>query len=235
MYRKNIENCFETDSNFEVIGIDNTKGGFTSAASALNYGAGKAAGDVLMFVHQDIVFDGLEDSGLFFNLVNKINDMEIIGVAGAKYPSKDTYTNMHMGTEGQEIYGAKIDGPTTADTVDECLFCMKKETWEQFKLDEICCDSWHLYAVEICLRMRANGGSVKIIPADGLRHTSMGELNFVYFRNLKELIKKYPDMKHIWTTCVKYDAAQKLFFPYNYSLTAAVKIVKAIKTHSHLV
>lgn len=40
----------------EFISLDNTNGDFSSAAKALNYGAMQANGDVLVFLHQDIVF-----------------------------------------------------------------------------------------------------------------------------------------------------------------------------------
>ena len=38
----------------ELILIDNTKNKFKSASKALNYGAKKAKGEYLMFIHQDV-------------------------------------------------------------------------------------------------------------------------------------------------------------------------------------
>ena len=54
-----LQNCLlkslsEQKAVFELITIDNRENRFESAAEALNYGGKKAAGDYLLFVHQDV-------------------------------------------------------------------------------------------------------------------------------------------------------------------------------------
>ena len=44
----------------EMIGVDNSNQRFSSAAAALNWGAEQAQGDVLVFLHQDILFSRAE-------------------------------------------------------------------------------------------------------------------------------------------------------------------------------
>ena len=49
-----LESLKNQTANYELILIDNTNRKFKSASEALNYGAKKAKGNYLMFVHQDM-------------------------------------------------------------------------------------------------------------------------------------------------------------------------------------
>jgi len=68
------------DSEFELILVDNTGGGFKSAAAALNYGGVKAAGEYIIFAHQDVCLpaaDWLRRAEAF------LRELPHLGVAGA--------------------------------------------------------------------------------------------------------------------------------------------------------
>jgi hypothetical protein len=49
-----LKSLSEQNTDFELITIHNTENRFKSAAAALNWGGNQAAGDYLMFVHQDV-------------------------------------------------------------------------------------------------------------------------------------------------------------------------------------
>lgn len=122
---------------FEIVEIDNSKNCFTSASSALNFGAEKATGDILVFLHQDIEFN---DKNSLYQLVDSIENVKgrelLVGLFGASH--EYSVRNMNNFRE--------------VETLDECLVAMKKETWEKIKFNEQICDGWHLYVVEFCLR-----------------------------------------------------------------------------------
>lgn len=48
------ESLKDQTAHYELILIDNTKNKFKSASKALNYGAKKANGNYLIFIHQDV-------------------------------------------------------------------------------------------------------------------------------------------------------------------------------------
>ena len=66
------ENC-----EYETILVDTYSHGFTSAASALNYGASLAKGDYLVFIHQDVKFEENELDWAKNNANSSINSSAI--------------------------------------------------------------------------------------------------------------------------------------------------------------
>lgn len=75
--------------------IDNRTNQFASAAAALNYGAKKAKGEVLVFLHQDIEF--LEKSALSdIYRFGVTNPNTIFGAAGVKSKLVDTGEFFHL-------------------------------------------------------------------------------------------------------------------------------------------
>lgn len=120
------QNCL-----YELVSIDNRENMFSSCAAALNFGARKSNGDVVIFVHQDISFDKDDSLEKFAQFIKEHSSL-IVGTYGAaKHPYEEKYL---------------------CDTVDECCFGMTKESFDLLGFNEKVCDSWHLYAVELCLR-----------------------------------------------------------------------------------
>ncbi|MEF2838224.1 MAG: glycosyltransferase [Oscillospiraceae bacterium] len=192
------------DVEYEFVAINNENGGFQSAAAALNYGATKATGDILIFAHQDIYFKTSKELGELADAITQCETGTIIGAIGVTEPRKVYYGNY---TEG-EAYDPKLSAGFNKDlysvsTVDECIFGMKRETWIGHPLDEQLCDNWHLYGVEACLWARKHGFQVYVYPCQ-IHHFSGGKISLGYMRNLRELCRVYrKDFKYIWTTCYK--------------------------------
>ncbi len=64
---------------FELITLDNSDNRYTSAAEALNYGGGKAKGEYIMFVHQDL---WLGSHSLLEDVEDILKSLPHLGVAG---------------------------------------------------------------------------------------------------------------------------------------------------------
>lgn len=185
----------------ELILIDNTKERFESAAKALNYGARKAKGDYIMFIHQDV--DLCSNTWLeeVEKVLTKLPNFGIVGVAGVK-DVKGVITNIKHGKPPRLAGRIQIKKPIKVQTIDECLVIIPKSVFDIFQFDEKTCDNWHLYAVDYCLSVKQQFGlSVYVIPMY-LYHLSSGAITPGYNQTLKKVLKKHKDsFKWIYTTC----------------------------------
>lgn len=193
---KNMEKSLSMQSvEYELIGINNKDNIFTSAASALNSGAEQSNGDLLVFIHQDIVFENKNSLKNFTSALDKYNNI-IIGLFGAAKNKEKIDDNLYK-----------------VQTLDECCVAMSKNIWKKLKFNDTVCDNWHLYVVEMCLRAAESG----IIIATGkydIKHLSSGTVNIQYMKTFKDLLIIYKDKKWIYTTCKSMPT--NLFFYYLY-------------------
>lgn len=184
--QKNVE--------IDYVLIDNTENTFLSASSALNFGVRQSAGDVLCFSHQDIVF--LDDSQL-----NKIYDYAInnpntiFGPAGVVSREKDkTAPMLSSMCEGEykSRYNS-LTSPSDCFTLDECLIVCHRSCMEKISFDEVVCDGWHLYGVDLCLQAHlTNEINVVAFPMN-IWHKSHGNTDKAYFITLNKVADKYKD------------------------------------------
>lgn len=204
-YEKQLLSSLKHQSiDIEILGIDNTEGRFSSAAGALNYGASISKGDVLIFSHQDIVLKTKDELTRFADAIYSCETGSIIGTQGVRDKSEEYYTNLTSGPDyDPSVIKDYKNQLYEVSCVDEGLFGMKRQTWEEHHFDEKLCDNWHLYCVEACLYARKQGYSVYVYPAQ-LHHFSKGIITISYMMGLKKLCKHYrKEFKYIWTTCYK--------------------------------
>ena len=188
---------------YDFVPVNNVNNQFKSAAEALNFGALKAKGDILVFAHQDIIFKTQNELSLFAKYIADYPVGTILGVAGAVEGRKENIGIYTSGEKYDPRLLTTVSAPIQVSCVDEFLFGMRKETYIRHDFDEKLCNSWHLYAVELCLYNRKNGGAVYVVPVN-VHHFSKGKINLKYMDGLVELSDKYrKDFKRIWTTCYK--------------------------------
>ena len=214
---KSLEN---QTSKHELILIDNTQGKFESAAEALNSGGGKAKGEYIMFVHQDV--DLCSDSWLedTEKLLNSLPALGIAGVGGARRshgPRRvESLTNIKHGIPPVNVqYGVPLHKPEKVQTVDECLVIIPRPVFDILQFDEKVCDGWHLYAVDYSLSVARLGLGAHVIPAS-IYHSSTGIPNkniwqtilsvssfpAGYYRTMEKLLQKHRShTKRVYTTC----------------------------------
>lgn len=183
----------EQDISCERILVDNSKNRFSSAAAALNYGASKASGSLLFFVHQDIRFTAPHALRELAEKAEVLSDRDIGGIAGAVFEDryKKTITNMTYSPEEKHYRGVFKGDYVLTESVDECLFIMRKEAWEAHHFDEEICDHWHFYAVEQCLYFRKEGGKIYTFDCQVNHLSETGTLDKSFFRALFRLRKYY--------------------------------------------
>ncbi len=208
---------------YELIQIDNTKNEYKSAAEALNIGAMNAKGDYLMFVHQDIKLCSERWLEYVEQELNCTQMIGIVGVAGRSEKYTKTVSNLKHGNPSKFAGEIRLKSIKEVQTVDECLFIIKKDVFEKYKFDEKICKGWHLYAVDLCLTLKKNGYGNYVLPYQ-VYHLSIGyvKMNRIiiaiklgcfpldYYKNLKDIIKKHKkDYSMIFTTCGNWNT----FYP----------------------
>lgn len=186
----------------EFVGLDNRSSCWSSAASAYLEGASRASSSVLVFSHQDIRF--IDDSFLL-ELVSELtkDPMQIIGVAGAipvdNGHGRKMLSGMYQGSKLMRHHTAFEK--TAVMSLDECLFALGSEVLEEVTFDGKTCDSWHFYAVDMCLQARLKSISSYVIPANVL-HLSGGNRDASYYLAQEKIKNKYKeDYDYIVTTC----------------------------------
>lgn len=191
------ESLQKQDCEYELIAVDNTTGSFSSASAALNHGATQAKGDIIVFLHQDIMF--AESSSLREFVVPLMLDGKCVDLIG-----------IHGAVHGDAGYIGKY---RRVDTLDECCVAMRKDTWTQYPFNGKLCDGWHLYTVELCLRMRAENKQIAT-GTFAIQHLSSGTVDDAYMATFRKLMSVYKHEKWIKTTCKSLPNNMLVFWVY---------------------
>ena len=179
----------QTYKDFELIIVDTKETKYNSAADALMSGAKKSNGDTLMFVHHDVVMENEDELKNIVEQIKKIDDFGILGIAGADYKKGPLVGNITNGDSKIYISDKSIKEPTEVQTLDEVMFIIKKENLDKYPLN-LENKTWHLYAVEYCLKMHENNKKVLVIPSN-IHHLSAGaSMNNDYYKQLRKICKK---------------------------------------------
>ncbi len=176
----------------EVVLLDNTAHQFASAAEALNFGASQAKGRYLVFMHQDIL---LETPTAWQELLGYFNSgYSLIGVSGMRKVYPFMMSNVTTGTHDPHAAAnwicTKVRKPTKVETFDECFFAMTREVYDLLRFDEVLCDNWHMYGVDLCLSAKERGISAWVVPIK-MHHQSGGCINKAFVYNLLAVIQKH--------------------------------------------
>lgn len=175
-------------NDIEIITLDNKDNKFQSAAQALNYGARLSRGEIIVFIHQDVYLWDLSSIERIYDYL-LIND-SIVGAAGVKGDSPtitDIFESRNKLRRGNLTNGKAIE----VDTLDECLIAMRRTKYAELQFDEHTCNSWHCYAVDICLENKLKGGKNVVLPLE-ICHDSLGQTTQInYIHTIKNLIRKY--------------------------------------------
>jgi len=208
-----LEGLKDQDSKFEVILVDNTAGKFKSAAEGLNYGGAKAAGEYLVFIHQDVRLlssDWLRRAEAFLRALPGLGVAGIAGMIGGKaggifragtIPVKNRIFFVYQGLEKERLeFGSASGQPVEVQTLDEQLLIIPREVFLGGKFDAAACGGWHLYGVDYSLSARRRGFRTFALPLP-VWHMSGGKLDADYFRTLNKVLEKHSAEKVLYTTC----------------------------------
>lgn len=154
-----------------MILIDNRNMKYQSCATAYNREIDNninTIGDILIFLHQDIAFD---DDRFQQRVIYELseNPNQIIGAAGMPTTGR-TVSNLKYLYTKDYITATQLEDKTSVMSVDECCFAMTKELYLKLLFDEKTCDSWHLYAVDLCYAARRKFGVESYVLPETIYH-----------------------------------------------------------------
>lgn len=184
---------------YELIIIDTNKNKFKSAADALNSCIDKVSGEYILFTHHDVIMRNNDDLENIAKNIKKLGDFGIAGVIG-----RDIYGNfvgnITNGEPEVKVSNENIKNPHEVQTLDEVIFIIKKENFIKYPLD-ISNKTWHLYAVEYCLKMEQLNKKIFVIPSEIYHKSAGASMNKSYYDELKRICEIYrKDIKVINTT-----------------------------------
>lgn len=203
-----VKSLSNQDHPFEIIGLDNTSSRFPSAAKALNSGANEANGDLFVFVHQDVSFEKADSLRRLISIfMNNTVNGDVGGIVGKGY-NENSQSTIVAGSRA-DFNGEKVgkngfmEDYATAESVDEFLLIMTRETFFQHPFNEKACNGWHLYAVEQCMNAHLKKHNVYVINSD-VKHYSPGCIDFKYYWAQFRLATYYPFYGRVMSTCCDF-------------------------------
>lgn len=147
---------------YQLILVDNRKGAFSSAAKALNYGASRATGKYLMFVHQDVELLGDDWLQATEAHLDSLENWGLAGVFGMSSIGRTKQERIRGFVWGGENLGQPLRQPEEVQTVDEIVLLVPREGFQGFDQDTF--DGWHCYGADYALTMLEQGKKVYVIP-----------------------------------------------------------------------
>ena len=173
---------------FEIITHDNTNDGF-GICKIYNMCAQKAQFENLVFCHDDIVFHTDNWGKELLSLLN-YKTIGLVGIVGATYkskhpapwvsiPAKYYKSNLYKRDTGIKIEQNKMYEEVAV--VDGCFISMRKHIWEQFKFNDKELNGFHIYDIDMSLRIGKKYGIV-VAKSFEIEHLSEGVFNDVWYR-----------------------------------------------------
>lgn len=179
--------------------IDTQKYGFKSAAQAFNAVLSTPdkydvmLTEQLLFAHQDIYF---KDPDVLTRIEALLTESpkDIFGFAGMTKQRK-VPSNLKYKSTDSFITKTQLVNITEVESVDECCFSVNRTVWRQLHFDEVVCNHWHLYAVELCYNARLKLASkIYVLPFEVYHKFDLSEGLYTdnkFISSYWKLLKKY--------------------------------------------
>jgi len=211
---RNIENTVGVS--YEIIAIQNATGKY-NIFTAYNEGIRKAKGEILCFMHEDVLFH-TDDWGK--KVENHLVDVNvgIIGVAGAHF-LPDCYpvawwenpTSYHL-IQGKKSPNDKYyacekchfatalndDNKKEVVTLDGLWLCGRRSFFEQIQFDANTFNGFHCYDIDICMQSIQSGKRNFIVSDILIEHKSLGKPNIEFYSQLKFWYDKWQNFLPIY-------------------------------------
>lgn len=188
---------------FEMIKIENSGNEF-SIFEAYNIGASKSNNEVLVFVHEDIIFHTNEWGKVLLMYFKTLINPGVLGIAGSSYlpisPSDWWLSNrnyIHSNFISNSKDGVKSQGilkcegkqiPQKVYALDGMFLALKRKVFKESPFDENL-KGFHGYDTDLCYQVSKNYQNY-FIPGILLEHFSKGYPNSTWLKNTIEANRK---------------------------------------------
>ena len=200
-----VQNIAETVGvDYELLVIDNSSSTY-SIFSAYNEGVMRSRGNVICFMHEDIMFYS-KDWGR--KAIDRFRDENIgvVGVVGSNYMPQcpaGWWMTSTIGHEQKEVfengnvkkslveYSKQVTSEEFAVVVDGFWFCMPRRVFELVKFDDVRFDGFHCYDNDICMQVINCGYKIVVARDILIEHKSEGVLNKQWVINVNVWYNKW--------------------------------------------
>lgn len=204
--KKNIATTIGCE--YEVVIIDNSQKEYT-IFSAYNEGVRRANGDILCFMHEDILFHSNNWGNIAqSHLCNE--KIGLLGVIGGHYlpdfPAswislcilsgqniQGYFENKLYKKEYHEFWSRKRCNSTEVVAVDGMWFCVQKKMFDLITFDSELFLDYHCYDLDLCMQVIDKGFQVHVAHDILIEHKSCGSMNVRYFIELDKFYTKWKD------------------------------------------
>lgn len=211
--RKNVEETIGEE--FEWVVIDNSAGNH-SIFKAYNIGSKLAHGDILCFMHDDILFLS-NNWGKVVHNAFRVETLGLLGVIGnhvvpacpaswwtSCYEEGHVVQYYESEDRHENIQYSKVNNSQVA-IVDGLWFCIPRSLFPSIAFDEKTFSGFHCYDTDICLQILKQGRTISIANDIDIQHNSDGFLSSQFIEERKIWYKKWKSMLPI---CQGIDLSQ---------------------------
>ena len=196
--RDNVEKTIGTEHEWVI--VDNSSG-CNSIFQAYNIGISRAKGDILCFMHDDILFRTM-NWGLIVREVLNESNVGLVGLVG-NYVIPDCpaswwtscfkagIVTQHYETDQIEKLNYGYPHGKSVALVDGLWFCMLRTAFKKVHFDEETFHGFHCYDSDICMQILALGMEVRLVENIDIVHLSDGNLNDEFFHAREQWYKKW--------------------------------------------
>ncbi len=180
----------------EIIGIHDA----ASLASAYNWAAKRAAGEIVVFSHDDVE---IVSADLVPTLRHAFASLDVVGVAGTSrivdaYWARAGAPHLHgwMAAPGPDGYTVNVYGVDAAVTsgleaLDGMFIAARSEVLDRVRFDEATFDGFHGYDVDFTFSAHQAGFRVGTCAGIALIHASSGAFDAEWRRSAERFAAKH--------------------------------------------
>ena len=189
--------CFRAGHSHQII----LQEGYSSAAKAYNDAIDESRNNLIVFVHQDVIF--LEPwLSQFYRALTLLESQDPNwGVLGCGGMGHDGHGRGHLYSSGLGTLGEPFEAPVQVRTLDEIVLILRKESGLRFDGG---LPHFHLYGTDICLRAEAAHQTNYVIPAFCIHNTNYGLILAPEFYQCCQRIRTvWKDFLPVQTPCIR--------------------------------
>lgn len=196
---------------YEIISLDNRENRYT-IFSAYNIGIERAKGDIVCFIHEDVIFHTNDWGGyLKRHLLNE--EIGIVGVFGAHFmPKCFPVTYWYNPCSGTVLQGTRnktnvytvdllsryespqgIKNEVEVAVVDGLWMAGKKDLFRKIQFDDRTYSGFHCYDIDISMQSLKLGKKNIVVNDILIEHKSFGHAHKKFYSALRLWYKKWND------------------------------------------
>lgn len=195
--KENIRNTVGVEH--EIVSIDNSRGQY-NIFQAYNEGVRQAKGNILCFMHDDVLFKGKCWGATVERIFEEDEKLGALGVDGGHFmpncpcswtscytTSFHTWRNYKDGVCREYRNTEFADGKHLVEvaSIDGLWMCIRRGLFDTIHFDDTTFSGFHCYDSDICMQILNAGYHIKVTYDIDIIHNSDGTYNPQFFKNIE--------------------------------------------------